>query len=832
MIRQPDINPAGVVIDPPHVTTPSTEPEGQWRGLRVIQSGVSELFRSLNPFNAPPNFQPPLPNVAGSSAGIHFQGPGGQTSTINCLQLTTLAGRVIAAYANLPPEITNPLGSLANLAVAGRIASDQFNPFTARAGLLPEPGTHRENTPDDTPENTKDKTRKASQNPRQHPDKSATATLRANHLPNTSLALGALVGLSAVGASSASNPDTQTWVEVDDAATLGKICHDAKSCSKKYRLIKDIDGSQLPRIGSSFPFTGELIGQNHTIHNISHCLVDKLVKGRLDRLRFRDVNIQSTAPVGVAACKMSGEAMVSNIRVERAYLATLATIATIATKGEAAIGVGRVEGGTVTNTTAVNCTVKTSGDKSYAGIGAGYLLEGTVTNTAAVNCHVETNGTKASAGIGAGHSRGTVTDTTAVICKVKTSGYKSYAGIGAGSHTSKGSVADTTAVNCHVETAGDSANAGIGAGYLHDAPVNDTTALKCTVKTTGKSASAGIGAGYSQGTVTDTTAVNCTVSTSKDDANAGIGAGFQGIGTVTDTTAVNCNVSTSKNKAHAAIGVGTTYQGKIYDTTAVNCRVNTSGMWARAGIGAGYNIIGNIANTRVINSTVNSKDYADITGGVNPDICNASINGVQQNNSKVCREGLDTDFCKKITPLVTPDCQAVTNGIDTLFSANALLPLPITETVASVPEDTTMNISSPGSATMTTPPTTDASVPGMTFSSPGSTTFTTATPPASSLTAVIIALGAVFFVAVGIAVVCACRYYQRSRTKNGRNQPMPEPYYSEILTDRPLPAAIEHHYDEVLPATQENTTKDSNPMVDTGKPEQRPDCPVYQNPPQ
>ena len=206
----------------------------------MIRLGVTDLIRSLNPLYDPLNSHPPAPYVAGSVAG--FDLPGHDSQTSNCLQFTTLAGRVIAAYANLPQEVNNALGYLANLVVAGRFASNQFNAFTARTGLLPEPGKHRKNTP----ENTKHKTRKASQDLRQQFDKSATATLRAALLSGTPLALGALGSLSAVGASSASNPDTQTWVEVADAATLGKICQDAKSCSKKYRLITDIgSGAKL-----------------------------------------------------------------------------------------------------------------------------------------------------------------------------------------------------------------------------------------------------------------------------------------------------------------------------------------------------------------------------------------------------------------------------------------------------------------------------------------------------------------------------------------------------------------------------------------------------------
>ncbi|MBO9492918.1 hypothetical protein J7438_02260 [Thalassotalea sp. G20_0] len=110
-----------------------------------------------------------------------------------------------------------------------------------------------------------------------------TTTLRAGQLPNMPLALGALASLSFAGASTASGADTT--VDVADAETLGKICHDAESCSKKYRLTKDIDGSQLTRpIGNeAHPFTGQLDGQGHTIGKLSQCLVENL-EGRIDNL--------------------------------------------------------------------------------------------------------------------------------------------------------------------------------------------------------------------------------------------------------------------------------------------------------------------------------------------------------------------------------------------------------------------------------------------------------------------------------------------------------------------------------------------------------------------
>ncbi|WP_206679411.1 ZmpA/ZmpB/ZmpC family metallo-endopeptidase-related protein, partial [Endozoicomonas acroporae] len=518
MIRQSGVNPAGMAIDPQPVTTPTTEPEGRWRGWEVIQTGASAFIRSLHPLYDPLNSHRHLPvqDVADSAAGIDLWGVVGQNNNFH--QFTALAGRAIAAYSGLPPEINSLLSYLANLAAVGRFASDQLNAFSACGGSIPEPGTHREKTPDETLENTKGKTRKASQNLRHQYDKSAAPTLPASQLPNTPLALGALVGLSAVGAASASASDR--WINVADAENLGKICRDKGSCSKQYRLTDDFNDNQLSRsIGSKKnPFTGKLDGNYRTIGKLSKCLVKHLsAEGRIENLTLSDAKITSTDPAGVVACEMSDNAKISNIRVERANVTTNKEDA------YAAIGVGIVNGGgTITNMTALDCSVETSGESGSAGIGAGSLKSGAVNNMVAVNCDVTTKGEAATAGIGAGFSnQGIVNHTTAVDCRVETTERGAYAGIGVGVQR-KGKVTDTTALNCTVKTKGYSAYAGIGAGSSEEvSTVNHTTAVNCHVVTEGGMANAGIGIGsFDSGwsgneNITNTKVFNSSVTTSK-----------------------------------------------------------------------------------------------------------------------------------------------------------------------------------------------------------------------------------------------------------------------------------------------------------------------------
>ncbi|MBO9482678.1 ZmpA/ZmpB/ZmpC family metallo-endopeptidase-related protein, partial [Salinisphaera sp. G21_0] len=860
MIRQSGVNPAGMVIDPQPVTTPTTEPEGRWRGWEVIQSGASAFVRSLHPFYDPFNSHRHLPvqDVADSAAGIDLWG----VETNNFQQFTALAGRAIAAYSGLPSEINSLLSYLANLAVVGRFAIDQLNAFNAFDGSIPEPGTHRENTPDETLENTKVKTRKASQNQRQQPGKSAAPTLRASQLPNTPLALGALVGLSAVGAASASATDTDSWSEVRDAEDLGNICRNAESCRKQYRLIENINVTQLLQsIGTEAnPFTGKLDGNYRTIGNLSNCLVKHLsAGGRIENLTLSDANITSKDSAGVVACEMSGgKAMISNIRVERA------DVFIDVYEESAAIGVGSVNGGgTITNMTAVNCSVTAEGSYVHAGIGAGISKGGIVKNIMAVNCHVNAKGNSSNAGIGVGyqHEGGTVTDTTALNCTVTTDkiGELKFrggfgAGIGAGV-SNESTVNHTTAVNCHVKTKGNHANAGIGAGSSWDSTVNHTTALNCKVITSGSKANAGIGAGsllsYGRRSVDNTMAVNCSVTTKGKDANAGIGVGSLDERGSLDEKANIANtrviISTVESKnANATISGG---------DKPIICNVTVIPKGTAEGCHNDF-------------CTVIAPDLAKLKRQIVnycPVSCNVPVNGEQKGTAEGC-QGWQGDVCTEIAPDLaklkhqidnycpdTPITGTLATAPDTTmsFSSSGSVTTTTPPTTEATAPDTTMNFTSPGSVTMTTPPANGSEVPKMTFSGPGSATFAAPTPPVASPSPAVIAciatLGTVIFLLVG---VIAYRYYsQRSSTNAGRNraEPMPPSPSGRLRAEGQLPTPPRNHYQPLsfrprnkrpLPAPpshyqpltfrQGNTaTGGSNPLMGNEKEPAPPDIPLY-----
>ncbi|WP_257263471.1 ZmpA/ZmpB/ZmpC family metallo-endopeptidase-related protein [Endozoicomonas sp. ONNA2] len=499
-----------------------------------------------------------------------------------------------------------------------------------------------DNTCDGTPENDNDEDTQQSLS-LQH-RKTASLAQRAGQRPNTALVLGVLSGLAAVGMALPSNRDNDPWIPVADAETLGKIGQvPDRPLNGNYRqTVAYIDGGQLRQsIGNdTHPFTGIILGEKGTIGNLTKCLLETLAgEGRVEDLSFTDVNIRSKGPTAVVACKISDKATVSNICVDNARVVAFGKDA------HAGIAGGDVRGGTVANTTAVNCTVVASsftfdiGNTAKAGIGAGRLLGGKVANTTAVNCTVAASARNlgsVGAGIGAGYvgdnnynylgDNNIVANTKAVNCTVTAShgGRGGAAGIGAGYLLRKGIVANTTAVNCKVVSPY-GGWAGIGVGRIKGATLANTTAVNCKVSTS--FGGAGIGAGWLEhytSRVTNTTAVNCQVENAgatesefSGIGSAGIGAGYaRTFGTVADTTAVNCQVVTSGMKGGAGIGVGrASFGGTVVNTSAMNCTVKASGKRGMAGIGAGMvNDTPTVANTTAVNCNVSSYGHGGSAG--------------------------------------------------------------------------------------------------------------------------------------------------------------------------------------------------------------------------
>ncbi|MBO9481267.1 hypothetical protein [Salinisphaera sp. G21_0] len=685
-----------------------TESDGLFAGfLTVAVWRVPILFlRSLHPGYIPSGTQPPAQPDDGPA--FTFGSPDGQDSSF--FQGVELAARLVSPYTVLPAEVRTMLEGIVTFSAATRFR-DLLGAFGATEDSPPTE-SRADISEDGSLTNDKDRKKKKPQQTPQRTSPPATASVGLGQLPKAAVALGALSSLSAAAAASPSGSRTEgPIINVTDAKTLRKI--GLKRYSEDYplngiyRQIADIYINVTHRfrsIGSEKrPFTGEYDGQNRSIYGLDHCLVKNL-KGKVRRLRFIDPNIKrrggGTAPIGVAACKMSdAKAEIRDIYVEgsdldgnkaRAGIAvgivdrgtvngTTAVNCKVITFNDAGIGAGRVDKGSVVDTSATGCTVETSGGS--AGIGAGHESSSSVVRTKAVNCTVESAGSFGSAGIGVG--LGTAVDTTAMNCNVKSSGSYVSAGIGVGN----GDATDTTATNCKVTTNGEGNNAGIGSG--DGGTADNTIAKNCTVETYGIEGNAGIGVGG--GIAADTTAINCWVKTYGNSSNVGIGVGKGaaadtlaisctvenhgsyggsagigvGRGAAVNTTAINCTVETSGVSSLAGIGagvstppVGTGEPHRVANTMSFNSKVKNSGALGFAGIGSGH--IGNVVNTKAVNSTVESSQagFANIRGGLNPTICEVRVNDrLQRDTIRDCSYLLD-NFCEAVDPpLVKPNCQ-------------------------------------------------------------------------------------------------------------------------------------------------------------------------------
>ena len=642
MLTQSTLSAPEFPLNPEPVFSPPLE--GRWTGLGVaVCSGVVPFLQSLDPSYLPPNTQqkpfsgPAFTLCSGEDSGF--------------LQGVELAARLASPCAGLSEEISNMLGTAISALAVFRFSRDQW---AAMSDSVSEGGKT-----DHPNNNDKEKAKKAPAYKRQSSGKSGAAALGGGQLPRAAVALGAMSCLATVAA--------QSPIEVADVQTLNKIGRDPNyPLDGRYRQSSDIDGGGLAQsIGNrSHPFTGQYDGQCHTIGNLQRCLVQTMGDGgRVDSLRFTDVNIHSTNTTGVVACEILDNALASNIVVKDAC---------VATSGEekfAGIGAGYVRGA-VTNITAVNGTVTTFGTRAHAGISAGKLegIDSAVTGCVSVNCKVSTFGDWSKSGIGAGHVKnGTVTDTLAVDSEVLAEGKDAATGIGAG-HVTAGTVVGTTGVNSKVSTNSSGSYVAIGAGLVdHGGIVNKTTGVRSQAIASAGSSHVGIGVGeVIAGTVNNTVAVRCLSRASENVAFAGIGAGYAHVddnwkrSIVDRTTSVNSTVSTSGISASAGIGVGAGSHGaSVSNTLAVYSEVLAP--FANAGIAVGQRFLGAVlGHTRAIGCVLQSSGEEEVYWGASSifERCNVLVNGKNvPDTPRGCNCSL-ADLGKYAAPdLVTEDCK-------------------------------------------------------------------------------------------------------------------------------------------------------------------------------
>ncbi len=180
----------------------------------------------------------------------------------------------------------------------------------------------------------------------------------------------------------------------------------------------------------------------------------------------------------------------------------------------AGIGAGRVRLGTVARVAVVNSKVECL---ESCGIGVGHFRETSLSNVTAVNSTVTNlNPTAINGGIGVGKLLGgTVTNTTGVGSKILTSEAGSKAGIGAGDSTvsfMSRAIRNTVSVNCEVRTTGSDSAAGFAAGYAFQGTFGVTTALSSRIRGNGSSLGVGVGENpLGRAVVNHVRAIDCTI---------------------------------------------------------------------------------------------------------------------------------------------------------------------------------------------------------------------------------------------------------------------------------------------------------------------------------
>ena len=594
-----------------------------------VAAGVISFFKALHPDYASGSIQMELPTLCADPPQKDYR---------SLLQRTELATRMICAYVGLPATVVSCIGGAANFSAAVRW-------FGSYLAVL---GAHVANRDDENPSQT----RKKQQYRTCH---------QSAWLPQTAVGLGAASCLGTVGAAPAFGHEHR--IIVNDSSVLDKIGRDpAYPLDGRYRQLADIDAGNLsgPIGNTSHPFAGEYDGRCHSIDQLRHCFVQKLDgNGRIDNVRFSRADISSGKKVGVVACELSGNAILSNIVVEQS------TVASIGAYAPAGIGAGVANNKTLINGfSTVNCTTKTSGIFSAAGAVVG-VARGTIDNTRLDNARVETLGLGSGAGGGAGAAYGSINNTMMMNGNIITHGIDGNVGGGAGVVSSKATVANTLLVRSNFSTHGSDAYAAGGGGWVFGTIINATMA-DSRVETSGEWSFAAVGAGCvtSSGKLVNTTGQRTVIRTVGESADAAVGAGLAS-GDVEGVVCFDSQVSTLDG--HGAIGAGQ-LSGSAVGVVAYECHVRTYGAGSRTGFGYGVKTSGgDFRNLTGMYSRVNASGWQakeGINGGVSPFLCNASV-GDKYESPPCCNHAtgkfclpVPKDACKLADRRVlTSDCR-------------------------------------------------------------------------------------------------------------------------------------------------------------------------------
>ena len=597
-----------------------------------VAAGVISFFKSLHPDYALGSIQMELPTLCADPPEKDY---------LSLLERAVLATGMVCSYVGLPATAVSCIGGVANFSAVVRW-------FGRNLVALGADNVASRDDENQSPGRKKQRHRTCHQSAR---------------LPKTAIGLGAASCLGMVGAAPASGHER--WIVVNDGSVLDKIGRDpAYPLDGRYRQLADIDAGNLsgPIGNTSHPFVGEYDGRCHSIDQLRHCFVQKLDgNGRIDNVRFTRADISSSKKVGVVACELSGNAILSNIVVEQS------TVASIGAYAPAGIGAGVANNRTLINGfSTFNCTTKTSESFSAAGAVVG-VARGTIDNTRLDNARVETFGLGSDAGGVAGAAHGSINNTVMIYGSVTAHGVEANAGGGAGVVKSEATVANTLLVRSSISTRGGDAYAAGGGGLVLGTVIN-TTMADGRVETSGPWAFAAVGAGWvsSSGKLINTTGQRTVIRTVEESADTAVGAGLA-VGDVEGVVCFESQVSTLNG--HGAIGAGW-LSGPAAGTVAYECRVRTYGVSSGTGFGYGVKTSGgDFRNLTGMYSRVDASGWQakeGINGGVSPFLCSASVGDKYESppccnhaTGKLCLP-VPKDACKLADPRVlTSDCRPV-----------------------------------------------------------------------------------------------------------------------------------------------------------------------------
>lgn len=329
----------------------------------------------------------------------------------------------------------------------------------------------------------------------------------------------AIVGtavLAALVGKTVADSTVNTRAVISNASALQNL-----NSTGDYSLSNDIDMTGLEP-NNTEAFAGTLDGAGYAVKGLNACLFKDLT-GNVSNINFLNANVTGTSdigPLGVVACKVTGNGQIANTTVRNSEI----NLTGFNAKGGFATG-KMLGNGKIINFSSVNNSIKASGQSSM-GFAVG-LTDGSaqVQNITALASTME--GTTGKMAVAVGEMKGK-SNVTAVTCVQSTLSASSGAdmGVGAGHLGENTHVSHVTASSCSLRNMGSGSKTGMGAGNVASttkSQVRGVTCLNSSIRFNATSDNeASIGSGHSSAfsLPTNVTSYNCEIQSLLNNATA------------------------------------------------------------------------------------------------------------------------------------------------------------------------------------------------------------------------------------------------------------------------------------------------------------------------